>query len=202
MNLNYEKIKNHIPGLVDFDILKKFAVAISLVKTEKGVQILFEERAHAMKHQPGDICLPGGRVEKGETPKEAVMRELCEELLISPEQITFIGACDVYLTGKGAVIYPFVVEIQGYEDTFSKDEVEEVFFVPVEYFQENEPEEVFTTTKEIPGDDFPFDRIYGGKKYPWREYRKRIVFYQYERWTIWGMTGKILESFAKLFLYP
>ena len=201
MDLNYEKIKNHIPQIMDFDKLKKYAVAIVLAETEEGTKIVFEERAHALKHQPGDVCLPGGRVEDGESPKEAVVREICEELKVSKTQIEMLGAFDIYLTGKGGVIYPFVVKLNDYEGSFSKDEVEEIFMVPIEYFRNNEPEEIYVTAKETPGDDFPFDRIYGGKKYPWREYRRRILFYQYEKWTIWGMTGKIVEAFITLFCH-
>ena len=200
MALNYDKIKNHVPQIMDFDKLKKYAVAIVLVETEEGTKIAFEERAHGLKYQPGDVCLPGGRVEEGESPKDAVVREICEELKVSSNQIEIVGACDIYLTGKGGAIYPFVVRLDGYENSFSKDEVEEVFMVPVEHFKTNKPEEIFVTAKETPGDDFPFDRIYGGKEYPWREYRRRIVFYQFEKWTIWGMTGKIVEAFAETFL--
>lgn len=200
MDINVDRIINHVPGIVDFDTLKKFAVAITLVETERGTEVLFEERAHSMVHQPGDICFPGGRVEQGETPREAVVRELSEELLVNPRQMKVLGACDIYLTGKGAAIYPFVVKLYDYKNTFSKDEVEEIFTVPIDYFRETEPEEVFTTTKEIPDENFPYERIYGGKNYPWREYRKRIVFYEYEGKTIWGMTGRMIEHFAKTFL--
>lgn len=200
MDVNVDKIRNHIPQLVDFDTLKKFAVAITLIETEQGTEILFEERAHSMAHQPGDICFPGGKVEEGESPKEAAIREICEELLIESKQIEVIGACDIYLTGKGAAIYPFVVMLKNYNNTFSPDEVENIFTVPVSYFKETEPKEVFTTIKEIPDDDFPYERIYGGKEYPWREHRKRVVFYEYEGKTIWGMTGRMIEQFAKEFL--
>ena len=200
MNINYEKIKNHTPGLIDFNELKKFAVAIPLIHTSDGTKILFEERSHRMAHQPGDICFPGGKVEEDETPKEAALRELCEELLIQTSQITFIGACDVYLTGKGAAIFPFVVELHDYQNTYSTDEVEELILIPAKYFAENKPEEIYTTIKEVPDEDFPFDKIYGGKTYPWREHRRRIAFYHYEDKTIWGMTGRMIEVFAEMFL--
>lgn len=200
MDFNVDKARSHVSKIVGFDSLKKFAVAIILLESEEGGSILFEERAHKMKHQPGDVCFPGGKVEEGETPKEAVIREICEELLVSERQIEVIGESDIYLTGKGGVIYPFVVQLYDYKDTFSEDEVEEVFKVPLSYFRENEPEEVFTTTKEIPDENFPFDRIYGGKEYSWREYKKRIVFYQYGKKTIWGMTGAMIENFARTFL--
>ena len=37
--------------------------------------------------QPGEVSFPGGRVEDGETFQEAAIRETCEELNLSPDQI-------------------------------------------------------------------------------------------------------------------
>lgn len=200
IDIDLEKIKKHVPGIMDFDQLRKSAVAIPLIETERGMEILFQERSHHIDRQPGDICFPGGMIEAGETPEEAALREICEELLISPHQVELIGACDILLTGKGAAIYPFVVRLYDYENTFSRDEVESVFTVPVTYFRDTEPEEVFVTTKDFPDEDFPFHRVFGGRDYPWGQLKRRIIFYQYEDKNIWGLTGRMIESFTKLFL--
>ena len=47
----------------------------TLVEIEKEWHVVFEVRAHTMRQQPGEISFPGGRLEKGETPAEAAVRE-------------------------------------------------------------------------------------------------------------------------------
>ena len=63
------------PGLTHPD----FAVAIPLVTDPAGIRLLIEVRARGIS-QAGDPCFPGGRIEPGETPKAAALRELREEL--------------------------------------------------------------------------------------------------------------------------
>ena len=71
--------------------LKKNGVMILLCEEEGKINIVFEVRAFNLRHQPGDICLPGGKVEKGETPQEASIRETMEELNLKRDDIKFIG---------------------------------------------------------------------------------------------------------------
>ena len=44
-------------------------------KGRRGWQVLFEVRAAGIS-QPGEVCFPGGRIEPGETPEEAALREV------------------------------------------------------------------------------------------------------------------------------
>ena len=88
-----EKIfKDRIPKAIgDFD---KSAVMILLVEENEEVSIVFEVRALKLRSQPGDVCLPGGRVELNEDPKETSVRESMEELNLKREQIDIIGSMD------------------------------------------------------------------------------------------------------------
>ena len=52
---------------------KHYAIAIPFVDAE---HFLFQVRSDKLDRQPGDICFPGGAIEIGETPEEAVIREL------------------------------------------------------------------------------------------------------------------------------
>ena len=47
-------------------------------------------------------------------------------------------------------------------------------------------------------EDFPFDRIRGGRDYPWRKARRAIYFYSYEGREIWGMTARIMKAFVRI----
>lgn len=196
MNLN--NIKNHEPTVLGMEHFKKYAICIPLLKRGDSYEILFEVRSSKIVHQPGDICFPGGQMEEDELPEEAAVRETMEELLIEKEQIEILNLMDVYVNGESRIIYPFAGILKDYQGTWSEDEVEETFLVPLDFFLNTEPEIFYTTVESIPEDDFPYQRIHGGKKYPWRKSRNAIYFYSYHGYEIWGLTAKIMKSFIDI----
>ncbi len=197
---NLDFLRNHKPTLIGLTAAKKAAVCIPLIMTDFGWDILFEVRAAGMASQPGDVCFPGGSLEPGETAKEAAVRETMEELLVSEDQIEILGLMDVFAGGGGNFfVYPYAGILTGYEGTFSADEVESVFRVPLSFFLENEPEVYHTSMKVVPREDFPYERIHGGRDYAWRERTEEVFFYKYGKYDIWGMTAKMAHGFAKLF---
>ena len=136
-------------------------------------------------------------METGETPEQAARRELEEELLISGEQYEIISLLDVMHTGN-LLIYPFLAVIHNYQGTYNTDEVAEIFTVPLRFFMETEPEmyKILLEVKEP--ENFPFDKIYGGKKYGWRQRTETVYFYDYEKYCIWGITAKLIRSFREI----
>lgn len=194
-----EKLKNHKSTLIGIEEMRKYAVCIPLMPGPDGYQVLFEVRSANVGSQPGDVCFPGGRLEPGETPEQAAIRETVEELLVEPEQIKLIGLMDLHLSESGNLVYPYAAILSDYRGGFSEDEVAETFPVPLSFFLETEPEEYYTSVEQHPGDDFPFDRIHGGKNYAWRKGKKKVIFYSCEGRVIWGMTARIMYSFADIY---
>lgn len=194
-----ERIKAHAPSWIGMDQCKKAAVCIPLIKRDDGsYDILFEIRSSKLAHQPGDICLPGGMVETGETSREGAIRELREELLLSEEQIRFLGDGDKLYTGSNLILSSYIVEVNGYQGTFQASEVEEIFFVPLRFFKETKPDRYVTEAKVQAGEDFPYDLICRGREYQWRKRKEEVYFYQYEGHVIWGMTAKVIKAFSEI----
>ncbi len=192
-----ENLKKHKPSIIDLNQCHQSAVCIPLIQTKTGYDILFEVRSPKILHQPGDICFPGGMIEEGETNLHAAVRETCEELCVLPKQIEVLGQMDIFFGGS-IVVYPYTILLKDYKNTFSEEEVKEVFSVPLDFFLQNEPEIYPVERPAVLPDNFPYDKIVGGKNYKWRKRLENIYFYQYHNYTIWGMTAKILYSFITL----
>lgn len=192
-----KRIQTHIPRRIDGEQEYHAAVLIPLIETPDGPELLFEVRAAGID-QAGDISFPGGGMEEGETVEQTAVREACEELLVEPSQITLLGQSDYFATGKGRTIHACVGVLAGYHGTFSTDEVAEVFTVPLIFFLETEPERHIAYLNEVPADDFPFDRIVGGRNYGWINGQRDILFYDYQGHTIWGITAKLVHAFAEI----
>ena len=116
--------ENHPPKPV-----RRPAVLVPLVYRGEEPELLFEQRSFLLEHQPGEVCFPGGRVEGDETPEEAALREICEELLVTPEQVRILAPLNAFYSSTDQNISAFVCRLEGYQGTFSKDEVEKVFTI-------------------------------------------------------------------------
>jgi len=92
--------------IVDSDPLRH---AGAMVGGPGGAALLLCQRAADMRRHAGQWALPGGTLEPGETPLEAALRELDEELGIRLGPDTVIGWLDDYPTRSGYVITPVVL---------------------------------------------------------------------------------------------
>lgn len=198
--MDLEKLKKRLNniGIVGEGLdLKSFAVTIPLVEEKGQCKILFQVRGKNLS-QAGEVSLPGGRIEKGEKRKDAAIRETCEELLIDPSNIELIGQSDILVTQYGKIIYPFVIKILDKNKIgFSKDEVEEIFYVPIKFFIENEPKVMTVRVKTEPLEDFPYKLNVPASEYNWQEGRLNVYFYKYQNYIIWGLTAKIIYNFIQ-----
>lgn len=199
MNLSHVRaaMRCYTPPATD---IQRFAVLILLFEGDNGLNLLFEVRSPLMRSQPGEICLPGGRLEPGETPAESALRETAEELGINPEVVELLGELEPLRTPFQYELFPVIGFHRDALDpahlNLNPAEVSSVFSVPLEWFLTTQPEShIVTTCFDFPV-EFPYDRIPSGRDYQWKSLKYPIHFYPYEGREIWGMTARIILSFC------
>lgn len=91
--------------------LKRAAVVLALTESNDGddTAFLLTKRASTLRAHRGQWALPGGRCDAGETPVEAALRELQEELALRLSADAVLGLLDDYPTRSGYLITPVVV---------------------------------------------------------------------------------------------
>lgn len=72
-----------------------------------GVDLFFVQRSPTLRHHPGQISLPGGTLETGESAVEAAVRETHEEIGLAPEYVDVLATLDpVLIPVSGFVVTP------------------------------------------------------------------------------------------------
>lgn len=94
--------------------------------------VILTTRSASLTHHAGQRAFPGGRIDHGETPEQAALRELHEEVGVKLSRKNILGRLDDYATRSGFVITPVV--IWGGSNLALKanpDEVEMIHHIPV-----------------------------------------------------------------------
>lgn len=87
---------------------REAAVLILLHPTSAGLVFPLIERPATMRHHAGQIAFPGGALEPGESPLDAAIREVREEIGITVRRQDIVGALsDIRALPSGYVVHPF-----------------------------------------------------------------------------------------------
>jgi 8-oxo-dGTP pyrophosphatase MutT (NUDIX family) len=108
------------------------AVLVPVVLGPAPGILLTKRNAHLNRHA-GQVSFPGGRIDPGETPEAAALREAHEEVALSPDDVEVLGRMDDHVTGTGYRITPVVGLLpSGLVLHPAPKEVESVFELPVD----------------------------------------------------------------------
>lgn len=193
-------LETHTPSIIGHDNLTTYSLLLPLIEKEDGLHLLFEVRSLNMRRQPGEICFPGGKMDKTDKNTQVTaIREATEELGVQSKQIK-----DVYHFGY--MVSPFGMKVDAYVGLLNCEEasldpnsaeVEEVFTVPLAFFLNQDPDVHYVQMEVTPEEDFPFQSIPYGENYSWPKRQYKEYFYRYEGRVIWGLTARILLDFIK-----
>ncbi|MBE3595735.1 MAG: CoA pyrophosphatase [Hydrogenibacillus sp.] len=194
-----EHFKSESGNVFGFADLEEYAVLIPLVEHDGEPHLLFEVRAHTLRRQPGEVSFPGGKVDPADpSPAEAAVRETHEELGIPPQSIDLWSKLGLLVPPYQIAVHVYVGKIADLRPLRPNPaEVAEVFCVPLVWLLHHRPQVYDVAVGVHPGEDFPYERIPGGRGYPFRRRTVPELFYLYEGHVIWGMTARILQQFLR-----
>ena len=89
--------------------LRAAAVAVVITADNDEGSVLLTRRASSLRAHSGQWALPGGRLDLGESPEDAALRELTEEVNLELPKTSVLGLLDDYSTRSGYRITPVVV---------------------------------------------------------------------------------------------
>ena len=152
------------------------AVLVGLVEREHGLSVLLTRRSDTLRRHTGQIALPGGRQDPGETPWQTALREAEEEIGLHPSFVSVAGLSTPYRTGTGYLITPVVGFVaQGFTLTPNPHEVADIFETPFGFLMD-------------PGNHEEHER-----ELPTGE-RRRFYAMTHENRFIWGATAGMLRA--------
>jgi len=162
--------------------LRSAGVLVPLRDIGGEITVTLSRRTERVPHHKGQICFPGGSRDPGDRDLlGTALREAEEELGIRRGDVELLGAMERVPTVTGFCIQPFVARIP-WDARFHLDgfEVAETFDAPLSAFTDLSRYRAACTT-------------FLGKPY-------MVYFLDYDRFTIWGATARILHSLAELAL--
>jgi 8-oxo-dGTP pyrophosphatase MutT (NUDIX family) len=84
------------------------AAVLVAITDQPAPGLILTTRRDNLRTHAGQVAFPGGRIDPGETPVQAALRETHEELGLDPADVTVLGEADSYRTVTGYSVTPVV----------------------------------------------------------------------------------------------
>ncbi|WP_343080386.1 CoA pyrophosphatase [Ostreiculturibacter nitratireducens] len=159
-------------------VLRPAGVLVPFLLGPRGPEVMLTKRSSRLKHHPGQIAFPGGKVDPTDADATAAaLRESHEEIGLDPINVEILGLMDPHETVTGFTVTPVLGRvIAPFTPVPELGEVDEVFTVPLSHV----------------ADPARF-RV---EKRRWRGEWRRYYAVPYGPYYIWGATARILRALA------
>ena len=152
------------------------SVLVALIERAGSFSVLLTRRSDTLRQHTGQIALPGGRRDPGETPWATALREAHEEVGLHPDYVTLAGLSSPYVTGTGYLITPVVGFVQeGFSLVANPEEVADIFETPFGFLMD------------------PANHEQHEREAPTGERRRFYAMTHDDRY-IWGATAGVLRA--------
>ena len=166
--------------VIPLELLRPAAVLIPYYEKDGEGHLVLTKRSSTVDTHKGQVAFPGGKQEEGEDLLTTALRETHEELGISPDDVEIIGPLDDIVTISDFRVTPYFGRIpHPYDYVLSEDEIESVFATPLSALMDDG-----NLVKNI--------ITHEGNQYA-------TYYFDWDGYTIWGATGRIVVQFLKLF---
>ncbi len=157
--------------------IRRAAVLLLLAHANGEAALVLTQRSQTVERHKGQISLPGGVVEPGESPLDAALRETSEEIGVRARDVTILGALDEEETVvSGFRLTPFVGSIpHPYPLRVSAAEVHRVIEVPVR---------ILLDPRNLRRERWDHDGV------PWTVY-----VFSVDGDVVWGATARVIAQF-------
>jgi 8-oxo-dGTP pyrophosphatase MutT (NUDIX family) len=159
--------------------LRPAGVLAPLVERNGRVELLLTKRSSVLKHHPGQVAFPGGKVDAGDADAiDAALREAHEEIGLPRDQVEVLGTMPEHETVTGFHVTPVIGRVTApFEIVPEPGEVEEVFAVPLDHVMN------------------PANYLLESRR--WRGSRRHFFTVPYGPYYIWGATARMLRAWAE-----
>lgn len=159
-------------------VLREAAVLVPIVERAGGAAVVLTKRSSALKHHPGQIAFPGGKVDNGDTGAvDAALREAWEEIALEADLARVLGTLPPHETVTGFRVTPVLAMVSpDFVPKPEPGEVAEVFEAPLSHVLK------------------PANYLVESRR--WRGERRYYFTVPWGPYYIWGATARMLRALA------